>query len=194
MARKLPKAERRAQLLETALAIVREEGADALTLGRLAERAGVSKPVAYEHFITRAGLMIALCHQIDAAQMVALKSAIAAAPQRLDTIAEIMAGAYMDCHVAIGPEWHAITAALKGDEEMDRAGQAMLDGYATLYAATLGPFTALDSAELHLRCTGLIGAGEAISRDLIRGRVERPAAVAAFTALIVAGLGPGIPR
>ncbi len=188
MAKKLAKAARRAQLIETAMAIVREEGADALTLGHLAERAGVSKPVAYEHFETRAGLMIALCREIDEAQVVALKAAIAAAPRRLDAIAAIVAAAYMDCHLAIGPEWHAVTAALKGDEEMDRAGQAMLDGYARLYVDALGPFSPLAADALHLRCVGLIGAGEAISRDMIRGRADRAAAVAAFTALIVAGL------
>ena len=51
--RRLSKAERRQQLLDTALRIVREEGADRLTLGHLAIRAGVSKPVTYEHFGTR---------------------------------------------------------------------------------------------------------------------------------------------
>ena len=40
--RRLSKAERRRQLLDTALVIVREEGADRLTLGHLAARAGVS--------------------------------------------------------------------------------------------------------------------------------------------------------
>ena len=52
-ARRLSQAERRRQLLDTALVIIREEGADKLTLGRLASRAGVSKPVAYDHFGTR---------------------------------------------------------------------------------------------------------------------------------------------
>ncbi|MHC8285601.1 helix-turn-helix domain-containing protein [Pseudomonas sp. XS1P51] len=33
-------------------------GTDALTLATLAERAGVTKPVAYEHFRTRSGLLI----------------------------------------------------------------------------------------------------------------------------------------
>lgn len=189
MAKRLAKAERRAQLLETAMAIVRDEGADALTLGHLAERAGVSKPVAYEHFATRAGLLVALCREIDAAQLGALKAAIAGAPRRLDAVAGIIAAAYMDCHLAIGPEWHAITAALTGDEEMDKAGQAMLDGYARLYADTLGPFTRLGAGDLQLRCVGLIGAGEAISRNLIRGRADRAAAIAAFATLITAGLG-----
>ena len=63
--RKLAKPERRAQLIETAKAILRECGADALTLGHLAERAGVSKPIAYEHFGTREGLLIALSQEIE---------------------------------------------------------------------------------------------------------------------------------
>lgn len=62
---RLSKAERRHQLLTTARAIVREEGTDRLSLGHLAERAGVSKPVAYDHFGDRSGLLIALYRWID---------------------------------------------------------------------------------------------------------------------------------
>ena len=54
----MPKEQRRIQLLETASAIVRAGGTDALTLAHLAEQAGVTKPIAYEHFGTRAGLPI----------------------------------------------------------------------------------------------------------------------------------------
>src|SRR5262245_12468652 len=64
--KRLDKEARRRQLLDTALAIVREEGTQALTLGRLAERAGVTKPIAYEHFGTRSGLLIALFRDYDA--------------------------------------------------------------------------------------------------------------------------------
>ena len=37
--------------MNTAWQLVREEGTEALTLGRLAERSGVTKPVVYDHFI-----------------------------------------------------------------------------------------------------------------------------------------------
>ena len=57
-AKRLPREARRRQLLEAALGIVRAEGADKLTLGYLAERAGVSKPVVYDHFATRSLLLI----------------------------------------------------------------------------------------------------------------------------------------
>jgi AcrR family transcriptional regulator len=57
------------QLLDVAWQLVREEGTEALTLGRLAERAGVTKPVVYDHFVTRAGLLAALYEDFDARQI-----------------------------------------------------------------------------------------------------------------------------
>ena len=71
--KRLPRDERRRQLLETAAAIVRAEGTDALTLARVAEQAGVTKPVAYEHFETRAGLLVALYRHFDARQTEAVE-------------------------------------------------------------------------------------------------------------------------
>ncbi|WP_437925086.1 TetR family transcriptional regulator [Sorangium sp. So ce291] len=51
-------------------------GTEALTLGHLAERAGVSKPIAYQHFETRSGHLIALARQIDDRQVAALLDAL----------------------------------------------------------------------------------------------------------------------
>ena len=68
--------QRRDQLLDTAAAIVRAEGADALTLARVAEDAGVTKPITYKHFETRAGLLKALYHRIDEQQTAAAESAL----------------------------------------------------------------------------------------------------------------------
>ena len=83
MSKKMPKAERRAQLLETAREIVRESGTDALSLGSLAERAGVSKPITYNHFGTRAGLLIALYREINEQQVRATQEALDNAPAEL---------------------------------------------------------------------------------------------------------------
>src|SRR5688572_860783 len=102
-ARKLPKAERRDQLLDTALAVVREEGTDALTLAHVAERAGVSKPIAYEHFGTRSGLLIALYERIDDQQVAALLQALERTPRRLEDVARVMSDAYMTCYLTCGP-------------------------------------------------------------------------------------------
>jgi AcrR family transcriptional regulator len=186
--RKLPKAERRDQLLDTALAIVRGEGTDALTLGHVAERAGVSKPIAYEHFGTRSGLLIALYERIDDRQVAALLQALERTPRRLEDFARVMSDAYMTCYLTVGSEAHAITAALSGDGEMEAFHQRLLDRYVAFYQDALAPYSALPPEALHLRCVGLIGAAEAISRDMLRDRVSEAGARDALAALIVGGL------
>ena len=46
--RRLPREERTRQLLEVAWQLIGDVGTDALTLGKLAEAAGVTKPVVYD--------------------------------------------------------------------------------------------------------------------------------------------------
>jgi AcrR family transcriptional regulator len=183
--KRLSKEARREQLLEAAMAIAAESGVDALTLGSLAERAGVSKPVAYEHFGTRAGLLIALYKQIDDRQVNAFVDALARSPKRLGEVAKVMSEAYMSCYSTVGSEWHAISAALKGNGEMDAAQQEMLDGYVDLYCRALAPYSKLSSADLRLRSIGIVGAGEAISREMIRGRTSKAKAVRALADVIM---------
>ncbi|HEV7305781.1 TetR/AcrR family transcriptional regulator [Ensifer sp.] len=183
--RKLAKPERRAQLIETAKEILRECGADALTLGHLAERAGVSKPIAYEHFGTREGLLIALSQEIEDRHTAKLSSALAEAPKRLDAVAGIISSVYIDCAVESGEEWQAISGALRGNAEMITTQQQQADDYVALIQAALAPFSTVPDDDLRLRCTGIAGAAEAIGRELIRGRTDEPAASANLAALIV---------
>jgi AcrR family transcriptional regulator len=187
-AKKLSKAERRQQLLATAHEIVRREGTDALTLGYLAERAGVTKPIAYEHFATRAGLLVALYQEIDDRSVASLMDALKRTKPRLADVARVIAKAYVDCYRTVGPEWHTVSAALKGDEQMERFQQALTDRYAAIYCDAFAPYTRLAKEELRLRCLAIIAAGDAITRELGRGRVGEGAAVATLASLIIASL------
>lgn len=54
------RSKRRAQLLATAREIVQKDGIGALTMSALAEQAGVSKPVVYDHFDNSEAVAIAL--------------------------------------------------------------------------------------------------------------------------------------
>lgn len=74
--RRLSREERQRQLLDVAWRLVREEGTEALTLGRLAEQAGVTKPVVYDHFGTRPGLLAALYQEFDARQTTLMDAAL----------------------------------------------------------------------------------------------------------------------
>ncbi|MGP9811659.1 TetR/AcrR family transcriptional regulator [Rhodopseudomonas sp. NSM] len=185
---RLPKAERRRQLLDTALQIVRDEGADRLTLGHLAERAGVSKPIAYDHFGTRSGLLIELYKSIDAEHADALRAALASGHRSLKDTAQLLASAYVHCSANTSGEWQAIGAALAGSQEKDAVYQQLLDNYVQLFATALKPHTTLPRAELMRRCVGMIGAGEALSAAMIRGQCREADAAAAFAALILGGL------
>jgi AcrR family transcriptional regulator len=189
VSRRLSKAQRRRQLLDTALNIVREEGADRLTLGHLAERAGVSKPVAYDHFGTRSGLLIELYKWIDTAQIKALQNAVASGTQNLEATARALAAAYIHCAADTQGEFHAVGAALAGSGEKAAVYQELLDGCVQLFVSVIGPHSALSSAELERCCVGLVGAGEALSAALVRGQCRELEAAAAFAAIIHGALG-----
>jgi AcrR family transcriptional regulator len=60
---RLPRSERRAQLLEAALAVFVENGYHAAAMDDIAARAGVSKPVLYQHFPGKLELYLALVDQ-----------------------------------------------------------------------------------------------------------------------------------
>ncbi|RZK87137.1 MAG: TetR/AcrR family transcriptional regulator, partial [Hymenobacter sp.] len=146
---RLPKAERRRQLLAMALVIVREEGADRLTLGHLATRASVSKPITYEHFGTRAGLLAALYKALDEQHTQALQAALSGVQRSLVDTAQVLASAYVRCSLEMGGEWQAVGAALSGSEEMAAVQQELLAGYAHLFVAALWPHSTLAPAALH---------------------------------------------
>lgn len=187
-ARRLSKEARREQLLDAAMQIVAERGADALTMGHLAESAGVTKPIVYEHFGGRPGVLVALYRRIDERQVQALLDVLEREPRELARLARVMSTAYMHCYATAGPEWHAISAALQGDEHMAAVQQELLDGYVGIYRDTLAPFSPLSAEALQLRCVGIIGAAEAISRDMLRGRTDEATAAAALEALIVSAV------
>lgn len=185
---RLLKEERRRQLLDTALGIIREEGADRLTLGYLATQAGVSKPIAYEHFATRVGLLTALYKLLDEQQLHILQEALTRVQQNLRDTADILATAYIRCSVDTGGEWHAVQAALAGSEEMGAVQQELLAGYVQLFSATLAPHSSFTPAALHRCCVGLVGAGESLSMLMLSGQCSEQEAATAFSSLIQGGL------
>jgi len=182
--RRLAKAERRRQLLDTALVIVREEGADRLTLGHLAVRAGVSKPVVYDHFGTRSGLLIELYRWIDTERVNAFRDAMAGTERPLEETAQVLASAYIQCAADNTDEFFAVGAALAGSNEKAAVFQELLDNCVQMFSSVLKPHTALPATELERRCTGLVGAGEALAGALMRGRHGKDEVTQAFAALI----------
>lgn len=179
--KKMSKEERREQLLEAAFQIVKTEGTDALTLARVAERAGVTKPIAYEHFGTRANLLIAMYQEYAERQDNAMRAALENEGRTLDDVTSILSAAYVDCAVSAGPEYGAITAALSATEKMEELLQSCRDSFAAECGKAFEPFVKLPPSKNQPMLIGIIGAAEFLSQAAALKRISRDEAVSALT-------------
>jgi AcrR family transcriptional regulator len=111
---RLSRQERYTQLIEVAWQIIREEGTEALTLGHLAERAGITKPVVYDHFTSRSGLFAALYREYDLRSTARMDEQIRQTAPVLEKLATVIADAYIECVLLSGREMPSVIAALSG--------------------------------------------------------------------------------
>lgn len=179
------------QLMTTAWGIIRAEGTDALTLGHLAERAGVTKPVVYDHFGTRAGLLAALFRDFDARQAELMDAALDASPVTLDGRAQAMAAAYVDCVLAQGREIPGVVAALEGSPELEQIMRTFRAMFLEKCRALFVPFA--PSGEIRDPALWrMMGAAQLLSYAATIGEVTREEAIAELAHAIHAMTGTRI--
>lgn len=185
--RRLSRQDRHAQLLAAARDLIREEGTDELSLGRVAERAGVTKPLVYDHFGDRAGVLAELYRDFEARQRAALATALDGADPRLPVVASLVAGAYVDCCLAEGAELAEVVAALAGSSSLRTLRQEAEDAYLRMCRSALeaiaGP---VDAGALH----AILGAGDALARAALAGRITAARAREALATVVVAVASP----
>lgn len=180
---RLSKQERHAQLLKVARELIRDMGTDDLTLGRLAERAGVTKPLVYNHFGDRAGLLAELYREFEARQRATLELALAASDGNLSTVADLVAAAYIDCCLAEGRDLADVVAALAGSSALSQLRQEAEDAYLSMCREALEPLCGpLDVAALH----AVIGAGDALVRNVLIDRMSAARARGVLARVITA--------
>ncbi len=197
---RLTRADRRSQLLDVARSLIEEEGADALTLASVAEKAGVSKPMAYDHFETRTGLLLALLEDADRHYEGVARARIAAAPETVDAIAEIVSEAYIACALEAGPASAALTAAIEANGEASEVARASRDLHARQFVEAFAPVlsdTALADPALpgveqktHLIFVGLVAAANTLCAELTAGRISQDAATNTLTHLFKSSIAP----
>ncbi|WP_219994740.1 TetR/AcrR family transcriptional regulator [Microbacterium sp. SGAir0570] len=185
--RRMLRHERRAQLLAVARELIRERGTDEFTLGRLAERAGVTKPVVYDHFGDRAGALAELYREFEDQQRAALVAALADASLTLDAVCGAIAGAYIDCSIAEGRELADVVSALDGSAtlvEVRREAEAAYLALCDDVLASCG--VRLDDAGAQ----ALVGAGDALTRAALDERVSPAVARSTLTRVLHALVTP----
>ncbi|MDY7533551.1 TetR/AcrR family transcriptional regulator [Pseudomonas sp. Bout1] len=169
--RRLSRDDRLRQLLDVAWQLVREEGTDALTLGHLAELAGVTKPVVYDHFGTRAGLLAALYEDFDARQNQVFSTAIETSDATLDNRAWVIASCYVDCVLLQGREIPGVIAALAGSPELETIKREYDVIFLGKCRDALAPF-AVDGVIGQAGLRAMLGAADALSHAAASGEIS----------------------
>jgi len=185
--KRMTREQRLRQLLDTALRLIREEGTDALSLGRLAEAAGITKPTVYDHFGTRQGLLAALYQDFEQRHSQLLESAIAACPPQLERLARVMAENYIHCMESEGREMPGILAALRASRFAGtrRAAQSLPARFYARCGEALAPFVspaALPAAALW----GMLGAADGLAEAAAGGAIGTADAVDELYQVILA--------
>jgi AcrR family transcriptional regulator len=180
---------RRENLLAAALSMVRDGEAHLLTLAAVAAKGGVSKPVAYEHFGTREGLLIALYESLDVQHTEAARLALLECQGSLERTAEALAAAFIDCAIKAGPEGLAIETALAACMQGEDVRHAQQRKYVDLYVEALKPFVAAPPNEARTLMVGLVGAADALGREAGLRLISRGEAIAAVSMMIRRTIG-----
>lgn len=183
---RLSRESRYSQLVNVAWRVIGEEGTDALTLGRLAERSSISKPVVYDHFPTRPALLVALYQDFDSRQTAVMDAAIAASKPGLEGRASVIASSYIECVRQQGREIPGIIAALAGSPELAQVKREYQAIFLEKCRLLLAPFAdPIATAGLW----AMLGAADALSEAAASGDITPDQAQVELFETIIALVG-----
>lgn len=192
---RMPRRERRAQLLESALEVFVAQGYHAAAMDDIAERAGVSKPVLYQHFPGKLDLYLALldrsCDQI-------IDNCRAALESTEDN--KLRVGATMDVfYEYVAHDTGAFRLVFESDLTNEPAVREQVDRVTTecaaLIAGVIQQDTGLSDEASRLLAVSLVGMAQVSARFWLTeaGGLSRDEAAALVAGLAWRGIG-GYPR
>jgi AcrR family transcriptional regulator len=186
--KRMAKEDRRKQLLQTALTVVRDQGIEALTLASLAERAGVSKPITYEHFGTRAGLLIAMFRDFDDQITQNVNTALSAGGKSLEAVGSILSSTYIDGCLSMGPEISTVYKALSASRETAEFKQTWRGFLVDEFHKALAADVKIPNKKFKTILLGIVGAAEILAESASTGRMSRNTAIAALQSIMIGTL------
>jgi AcrR family transcriptional regulator len=192
---RLPADQRRIQLFEVARERFAEQGFHATSMDEIAEAAGVTKPVLYQHFPSKRALYVELLEDAGRQLLTMLADATARAGTGRERV-ELGFRAYFDFAVGNRPAFRLLLGtAIRTDPEFARIVEEILQAAAETIS-TLIEIPVTDDQRLVL-AHGLVGMAESVGRRALqdhRTRVDA-AELAAWTAELawfgLRGVRPG---
>src|SRR5437588_10206476 len=172
---RLPAVQRRRQLLDVSLDVFAQRGFHAASMAEVAEAAGVTKPVLYQHFGSKRDLYRELLDDVGQRLLEEVQKATAAAGSPRQQVAQ-----GFEAYFRFVAEHESAFSLLFGgdrqerDEEFADAVRRVEDAMATAVAALIE--ADIDGEHRRLLAYGIVGLAEATSRYwVLEGRQEDPA-------------------
>jgi AcrR family transcriptional regulator len=164
---RLPAEQRRSQLLDVATELFADRGFHATSMDDIAEAAGVTKPVLYQHFPSKRALYRELLEAIDRElthRLVAATDSVATGRERVQEGFAVYFRYLADHRAAVRL---IFGASLRDDPEFAAAADATVDRFAEFIAGLI----AIDAAPEHRRALAhaMVGMAEATSRRFAGG-------------------------
>lgn len=187
---RLPRSERRAQLLQAAQEVFVSRGYHATSMDDIAERAGVSKPVLYQHFTSKLELYLALLDGRATELVDRIREAMDRSEDNKERVDQAMR-AYFDFVDAQGEAFRLVFESDQRNDPAVAERVLRMEGECvTALADTIMADTQVDKARAELLATGLVGAAEFAARKWIAaGRaVPKEEAVALMSTLAWRGI------
>jgi AcrR family transcriptional regulator len=192
---RLPRTERRAQLLAAAQRVFSTNGYHAAAMDEIAEQAGVSKPVLYQHFPGKLDLYIALLESHVDELVGLVQEALGSTTDNKQRVQNAV-GAFFDfVNNDAGAFRMVFESDLRGEpavqEAVDRATSASVDAITETITADAG----LDEAKARLLAVGLVGLSQVSARFWLthHSTMSREEAVDLTATLAWRGIGAGFP-
>ena len=191
----MPRRERRAQLLSSALEVFVAHGYHAAAMDDIADRAGVSKPVLYQHFPGKLELYIALLDRSCDAVVEAIREALASTTDNKQRVAAAIAAFYEYVANETGAFRLVFESDLTNEPAVRERVDRVTDDCAAAIAEVIEQDTGLPHEAALLLAVSLVGMGQVSARFWLQGggTIDQDAAASLVSGLAWRGIG-GSPR
>lgn len=176
---RLPRLARRTQLLGAAQEVFVAQGYHAAAMDDIADRAGVSKPVLYQHFPGKLELYLALLDQHCETLVEAVRSALASTSDNKQRVAATMNAYFQFVEHESGAFRLVFESDLVNERAVrDRVSKAELD-CARLISAVIAEDTGFGQEEAMVLAVGLTGISQVTARYWLSAGMPVPRDTAA---------------
>ena len=169
---RLPRDQRRVQLLDAASEVFTSKGYHAAAMDDIADAAGVSKPVLYQHFPSKLDLYLALLDQSCDRLVDVVGEALASTDDNADRVIATVAAFYEFISSTGGEFRFVFESDLTGDGAVQRRLSRVNDEISDAIAEVIAGDTSLPPQQAKLLAVSLVGIAQVSARYWISGETS----------------------